>query len=150
MKKIFFAHVSLFFANFIYAINYSFAKDVMPDFIQPSGFILLRVLGACILFSISYFLFVTQRVEKKGVSVMTNDQIEAGNKFLRDFVMLHNAMQAKIEQENRIRKVKADIAQAKAEWDAIGSQDTRRKKLEEIDRTWAAIQAIDTSGTVPR
>jgi ABC-type transport system involved in cytochrome bd biosynthesis fused ATPase/permease subunit len=89
-------------------------------------------------------------VEKKGVSDMTHDQIEAGNKFLRDFVMLHNAMQAKIEQENRIRKVKADIAQAKAEWDAIGSQDTRRTKLEEIDRTWAAIQAIDTSGTVPR
>ena len=64
--------------------------------------------------------------------------------------MLHNAMQAKTEQENRIRKVKADIAQAKAEWDAIGSQDTRRTKLEEIDRTWEAIQAIDTSGTVPR
>ena len=67
MKKIFFAHVSLFFANFIYAINYSFAKDVMPDFIQPSGFILLRVLGACFLFSISYFLFVNQRVEKKDI-----------------------------------------------------------------------------------
>ena len=64
--------------------------------------------------------------------------------------MLHNAMRAKTEQENRIRKVKADIAQAKAEWDAIGSQDTRRKKLEEIDRTWEAIQSIDTSGTVPR
>ena len=75
---------------------------------------------------------------------------KAGNKFLRDFVMLHNAMRAKTEQENRIRKVKADIAQAKAEWDAIGSQDTRRKKLEEIDRTWEAIQSIDTSGTVPR
>ena len=81
---------------------------------------------------------------------MTDDQIEAGNKFLRDFVMIYNAMQAKTEQENRIRKVKADIAQAKAEWDAIGSQDTRRTKLEEIDRTWEAIQAIDTSGTVPR
>ena len=67
MKKIFIAHVSLFFANFIYAVNYSFAKDVMPDFIQPSGFILLRVLGACILFSISYFLFVTQKVEKKDI-----------------------------------------------------------------------------------
>ena len=67
MKKIFLAHVSLFIANFIYAINYSFAKDVMPDFIQPSGFILLRVLGAFFLFSISYFLFVTERVDKKDI-----------------------------------------------------------------------------------
>lgn len=48
------------------------------------------------------------------------------DKFFNDFVMLHNAMQAKTDQ------------------------DARRKKLEEIDRTWEAIQAIDTSGTVPR
>ena len=67
MKKIFLAHVSLFIANFIYAINYSFAKDVMPDFIQPSGFILLRVLGAFCLFSISYFLFVAEKVVKKDI-----------------------------------------------------------------------------------
>ena len=51
---------------------------------------------------------------------------KAGNDFLRDFVMLHNAMQAKTDQ------------------------DTRRKKLEEIDRLWEAIQTVDTSGTVPR
>lgn len=51
---------------------------------------------------------------------------KAGNDFLRDFVMLHNAMQAKTDQDNR------------------------RKKLEEIDRLWEAIQTVDTSGTVPR
>ena len=37
----------------------------MPDFIQPSGFILLRVLGAVILFSISYFVFVREKVQTK-------------------------------------------------------------------------------------
>ena len=67
MNKIVFAHISLFVANLIYAINYTFAKDVMPDFIQPSGFILLRVTGAVTLFSLFYFLFVNEKVEKKDV-----------------------------------------------------------------------------------
>jgi len=65
LNKTVFAHISLFFANLIYALNYTFAKDVMPDFIQPSGFILLRVLGAVILFSISYFVFVREKVQTK-------------------------------------------------------------------------------------
>ena len=67
MTKIVLAHISLFVANLIYAINYTFAKDVMPNFIQPSGFILLRVIGAVTLFLIFYFLFVNERVEKKDI-----------------------------------------------------------------------------------
>ena len=67
LNKIVLAHISLFVANLIYAINYTFAKDVMPDFIQPSGFILLRVTGAVILFSLFYFLFVNEKVEKKDI-----------------------------------------------------------------------------------
>ena len=67
MNKILLAHISLFVANLIYAINYTFAKDVMPDFIQPSGFILLRVAGAVTLFLIFYFSFVNERVEKKDI-----------------------------------------------------------------------------------
>ena len=39
----------------------------MPDFIQPSGFILLRVTGAVTLFSIMYFLFVKEKVDKKDI-----------------------------------------------------------------------------------
>ncbi len=67
LTKIVLAHISLFVANLIYAINYTFAKDVMPDFIQPAGFILLRVTGAVTLFLIFYFLFVNERVEKKDI-----------------------------------------------------------------------------------
>ena len=67
LNKIVLAHISLFVANLIYAINYTFAKDVMPNFIQPSGFILLRVTGAVTLFLIFYFLFVNERVEKKDI-----------------------------------------------------------------------------------
>jgi drug/metabolite transporter (DMT)-like permease len=67
LNKIVLAHISLFVANLIYAINYTFAKDVMPDFIRPSGFILLRVTGAVTLFSLFYFLFVNEKVEKKDI-----------------------------------------------------------------------------------
>ena len=67
MNKTILAHLSLFFANLIYALNFTFAKDVMPDFIMPSGFILLRVIGALALFSISYFFFINEKVEKKDV-----------------------------------------------------------------------------------
>ena len=65
MKKIILAHIALIFANLIYAINFTLAKDVMPEYIMPSGFILLRVSSAVILFSIVYFLFIRERVKKK-------------------------------------------------------------------------------------
>ena len=67
MKKIILAHFSLFIANLIYAINYSFAKDVMPNYITPSGFILLRVVGAFILFSIAYHIFIKEKIEKEDI-----------------------------------------------------------------------------------
>jgi drug/metabolite transporter (DMT)-like permease len=44
------AHLSLLAANLIYGINYSVAKDVMPFYIGPSGFVLMRVMGAVFLF----------------------------------------------------------------------------------------------------
>ena len=65
MNRTVLAHISLIFANLIYALNFTFAKDVMPDFIMPRGFILLRVIGALALFSISYFIFINEKVEKK-------------------------------------------------------------------------------------
>jgi drug/metabolite transporter (DMT)-like permease len=39
----------------------------MPDFIQPSGFILLRVIGAITLFSFIYFVFLKEMVDKKDI-----------------------------------------------------------------------------------
>lgn len=65
MKRIFFAHIALFIVNLIYALNYTIAKDVMPEYIEPSGFILLRVLCGVFLFSFFYFLFIKESVEKK-------------------------------------------------------------------------------------
>ena len=65
MKRIFFAHIALFIVNLIYALNYTIAKDVMPGYIEPSGFILLRVLCGVFIFSFFYFLFIKESVEKK-------------------------------------------------------------------------------------
>ncbi|MCI5054972.1 MAG: DMT family transporter [Flavobacteriales bacterium] len=48
--KNFSVHAALFTANLIYAMNYTIAKDVMPEFIKPFGFILLRVVFAASLF----------------------------------------------------------------------------------------------------
>ena len=65
MNRIFLSHIALIIVNLIYALNYTIAKDVMPEYIQPSGFILLRVIGGSILFFLTYFFFVKERVKKK-------------------------------------------------------------------------------------
>jgi drug/metabolite transporter (DMT)-like permease len=44
------ALIALFVVNLIYGVNYVVAKGLMPHVIAPSGFILLRVLGAVVLF----------------------------------------------------------------------------------------------------
>lgn len=59
------AHAALFAANLIYGLNYSVAKDVMPEYIQPFGFILLRVLGASLLFWFFHSLLSNEKIDKK-------------------------------------------------------------------------------------
>lgn len=71
MNKTFLAHIFLFVANLIYALNYTIAKDVMPKYIEPSGFILLRVVGAVVLFSLYYFLFIKEKVENKDILLLS-------------------------------------------------------------------------------
>ena len=58
------AHLGLLIANLIYALNYTLAKDVMPEYIQPSGFILLRVIGGVCLFGLSHIIFVKEKIIK--------------------------------------------------------------------------------------
>lgn len=59
------AHIALLLANIIYALNYGWAKDVMSGgYLEPFAFILMRVIGATILFwSIS--LFFKEKVANK-------------------------------------------------------------------------------------
>mgnify|MGYP001429313745 CR=1 FL=1 len=60
-------HLALFLVNLIYALNYSIAKDVMPDYIGPSGFILLRVIGGSLLFFLTFIFFIKENVELKDI-----------------------------------------------------------------------------------
>lgn len=64
MSKKVVAHLSLFMVNLLYGANYVVAKGVMPKYVGPNGFILMRVLGAIILFW-SILLFRLEKVSKK-------------------------------------------------------------------------------------
>jgi drug/metabolite transporter (DMT)-like permease len=59
------AHLALFGANLIYGINYTVAKDVMPQHLQPSGFVVLRVIGASFLFWALGSFYKNEIIEKK-------------------------------------------------------------------------------------
>ena len=59
------AHLSLFAANLIYGLNYTIAKEVMPEYIEPFGFIFCRVLGALILFWLFSFVGKSEKVVPK-------------------------------------------------------------------------------------
>jgi len=52
-------------ATVIYGLNHTIAKNVMPVYISPFGFILLRVLGATILFWIASIFVKHERIERK-------------------------------------------------------------------------------------
>ena len=67
-QKIFYAHLAIFGANLIYAINYGFAKDVMNGgFVPPFTFILFRVVGANLLFWLTS-LFYYEKISNSDVS----------------------------------------------------------------------------------
>ncbi|MGI8892600.1 MAG: DMT family transporter [Bacteroidia bacterium] len=70
MSRLLKAHLALLVANLVYGANYTIAKEVMPEYIQPSGFILLRVLVALILFFVVHKFWVKERVEKKHLPLL--------------------------------------------------------------------------------
>lgn len=59
------AIIALFIANLIYAGNYSIAKIALPSYILPNAFIILRVVGALIVFGAMYRLFYYEKIERK-------------------------------------------------------------------------------------
>ncbi|MBL4594089.1 MAG: DMT family transporter [Flavobacteriales bacterium] len=63
------AHLALLIANIIYGINYTIAKDVMPEYISPFGFIFCRVIGALFLFWL-VFSFSYEKVAKKDLLLL--------------------------------------------------------------------------------
>ncbi|MFN5181696.1 MAG: DMT family transporter [Bacteroidota bacterium] len=67
MNRTLIAHLSLFSAQLIYALNYSIAKDLMPQSngpVAPLALVWMRIAGACLLFWSAGF-FVKEKVETK-------------------------------------------------------------------------------------
>ena len=60
------AHGAVLGANIIYGITFSIAKDVMPDYLSPNAFILVRVTGAVLLFwLLATLLKLHEPIEKR-------------------------------------------------------------------------------------
>ncbi len=59
------AHVALLVVNLIYGANYTIAKEVMPLYIGPSGFIVLRVVVALALFQLVRLVAIREKVQFK-------------------------------------------------------------------------------------
>ncbi len=68
MKNRIFALFAAFGATTIYGLNHTIAKVVMPDYVGAFGFIMLRVVGASILFwTVSVFL-PNEKIDQKDYS----------------------------------------------------------------------------------
>ncbi|MCX2680577.1 DMT family transporter [Galbibacter sp. EGI 63066] len=65
MDKRALAFLAAFGASLIYGINHTVAKDLMPTYIEPFGLILLRVLGAALLFWVISIWGPKEKIERK-------------------------------------------------------------------------------------
>ena len=59
------AHIYLFIVNLFYGMGFTVSKMVMPQFIKPFGFILIRVSLTTTLFFILHHFWIKEKVEKK-------------------------------------------------------------------------------------
>lgn len=65
MNKRILAIIAAVLASTAYGLNHTVAKVVMPEYIEPFGFILLRVLGASIVFWIISLFLPQEKIERK-------------------------------------------------------------------------------------
>ena len=65
MSKRSWALLAALMVSIIYGVSYTIAKDVMPQYVKPFGFILVRVFGATILFWAVSFFGPKQTIDKK-------------------------------------------------------------------------------------
>lgn len=60
-----FAHLALLAVALIYGVNYSIAKEVMFAGLEPRGFILMRVLGAAVLFWMTHAFMGMKQIKRE-------------------------------------------------------------------------------------
>lgn len=59
------AHIYLFIVNLFYGAGFTVSKMVMPEFIEPFGFIFIRVSTTTALFFLLHSFWIKEKVEKK-------------------------------------------------------------------------------------
>lgn len=62
MSKRTWALIAATFVSIIYGLTFTIAKDVMPKYIQPFGFIIIRVFGASVMFWIVSFFAPKEKI----------------------------------------------------------------------------------------
>jgi drug/metabolite transporter (DMT)-like permease len=65
MSKRNWALIAATMVSLIYGVSFTIAKDVMPNYVKPYGFILIRVFGATILFWLISFFGPTEKIQHK-------------------------------------------------------------------------------------
>ncbi len=65
MKNQLNGHLALFGAQIVYALNYSIAKGLMPQFISPIALVFYRIIGAFTLFYILSLFLPKEKIETK-------------------------------------------------------------------------------------
>ena len=72
-KKLILAHIAMFTVALIYAANFTIAKPVMAGddpYVQPFGFIMMRVIAATLLLGLTHLIFVREKVDKKDLGLL--------------------------------------------------------------------------------
>jgi drug/metabolite transporter (DMT)-like permease len=64
-------HIALFVAQVIYALNYSIAKKLMPEYIGPMSIVFFRIIGAAVLFWISALFIRSEKVSRADIIKMS-------------------------------------------------------------------------------
>ncbi len=70
MNKIVSAHIAIILANIIYGLNYSIAKEIMPDYIKPYGLTVCRGIAAIVLFWLLSFIHKKEKIDKKDFRIL--------------------------------------------------------------------------------
>src|SRR5690606_9216824 len=65
LKNPYLSHLALLGANVMYGLNFNIAKSLMPELIQPFGFIFCRVLGALLLFWLVGLFIKSEKIDDR-------------------------------------------------------------------------------------
>ena len=62
------AHIALFLVALIYGANYTISKVVLDDgYIQPLGFVLMRVISGVVFFTLVHRFFIKEKIKRKDI-----------------------------------------------------------------------------------